>query len=85
MASNAVRFQKRHRVPQCLAEYGTEEQSAEALYRWRWPDGFVCPQCHYTGLCTLHSRALFQCHRCHHQTSLMAGTLCEYTILPFTT
>ncbi len=85
MARNAVQFQKGYSLGQFFAEYGTEDQCAEALERWRWPNGFVCPQCHYTQYCTLHCRALFQCHRCHHQTSLIAGTLFEYTKLPLTT
>ena len=60
MARNAVRFQKGYSLRQFFAEYGTEEQCAEALYRWRWPNGFVRPRCHYTGFCALNTRALFQ-------------------------
>ena len=58
MARNAVQFQKGYSLGQFFAEYGTEDQCAEALERWRWPNGFVCPQCHYTRYCTLHCRAL---------------------------
>jgi hypothetical protein len=32
-------------LPEFPAQYGTEEQSAEALFGWRWPRGFVCPHC----------------------------------------
>ena len=85
MARNHVQFQRGYSLPQFLAEYGTQAQCADALYRWRWPNGFVCPNCHYTGFCTLQSRALFQCHRCHHQTSLIAGSVFAHTKLPLTT
>ena len=42
MARNAVQFQKGYSLGQFFAEYGTEDQCAEAPHRWRWPNGFVC-------------------------------------------
>lgn len=44
----------------------------------------MCPDCSNTTCCQ-HSRGLFQCHRCHHQTSLTAGTIFHATHLPLTT
>ena len=55
------------------------------MYGWRWPKGLRCPECGYAGYCELAGRGLYPCHRCHHQTSLISGTLFEYTKLPLTT
>ena len=42
MARNRVQFQTGYSLTQIMDEYGTEEQCREALFRWRWPNGFVC-------------------------------------------
>ena len=47
-------------------------------------DGFRCLQCGGDRYCTLRTRRLYQCNRCHHQTSLVSGTLFEQTKLPLT-
>ena len=85
MAKNAVQFQKGMSVMGFLASYGAEEKCRAAIFRWRWPDGFHCPRCNHTGHCRIVSRAVFQCHRCHQQTSLLSGTLFAGTKLPLTT
>ncbi|WP_080639434.1 transposase [Teredinibacter turnerae] len=28
-----------------MARHGTEEQCFEALFSWRWPEAFICPEC----------------------------------------
>lgn len=83
MAKNQVQFQRGMSLNDFLAEYGTQAQCEEALVKWRWPSGFVCPECGHTGHCRL-GRGLFQCHRCHRQTSLTAGTVFAGTKLPLT-
>src|SRR5205814_9722172 len=45
MARNKVQFQKGLSEAQFAALYGTEDLCREALTRWRWPSGFVCPVC----------------------------------------
>ena len=62
-------------LPEFVARYGTREQREQVLFSWRWPRGFVCPECGQTGYCTLQGRRLFQCHRCGRQTSVTAGTV----------
>jgi hypothetical protein len=79
-----IQFQKGLSLPQFLEQYGTEEACREALFQLRWPDGFRCPDCDHHSHCELRSRSLMQCHRCHHQTSLTAGTLFAHTQLPLT-
>ena len=51
-------------LTELLDHYGTEEQCSEALYRWRWPDGFRCPRCGNDRFCQLTFRGLRQCNGC---------------------
>ena len=85
MARNQVQFQKGMSLAGFFARYGTEEQCRKALFQWRWPDGFVCPACGQHRYDTLHTRKLYQCRACRHQTSLTAGTIFQSTRLPLTT
>jgi transposase-like protein len=84
MPKNEVQFQRGMSLSKFLAKYETEAQCEAALFAWRWPQGFVCPECGYTGHCEL-GRGLYQCHRCRRQTSVTAGTLFAGTKLPLTT
>ena len=84
MARNPIQFQPGLSLPALLEQYGTESQCQTALLQPRWPKGFVCPDCGNATGCRL-SRGLYQCHRCHHQTSLTAGTIFHATHLPLTT
>ena len=82
---NMIQFQKGISLTQFLSLYGEERQCQEQFLQWRWPDGFICPHCGCTEHCTLKVRELFQCNRCHHQTSLTADTILEATKLPLKT
>ena len=84
MAKNAIQFQKGLSLRDFLDQYGTEEHCQQALYQLRWPQGFGCPACGNTTGCALHSRKVYQCHKCHHQTSLTAGTIFHGTKLALT-
>ena len=81
MAKNTIQFQKGLSFQSFLTQYGSESQCEQALYHLRWPKGFVCPHCGNTTGCALHSRKIYQCHKCHHQTSLTAGTIFHGTKL----
>jgi transposase-like protein len=81
MKKNSIQFQKGISLHDFLEKYGTEEQCRQALYQFRWPNGFVCPHCGNTTCCEL-GRKVYQCHKCHHQTSLTAGTIFHGTKLP---
>ena len=63
---NKVQFQKDYSLFQFMKDYGTEDQCQKALFKWRWPQGYVCPECGSQRYCTLKSRSAFQCNRCHH-------------------
>ena len=47
--------------------------------RVRWPDGFVCPQCHGSGSAYRSSRGRLVCPACRHQCSVTAGTVFDKT------
>jgi hypothetical protein len=86
MAKNRVQFQKGLSLPDFFAAYGSEAQCAETLFRWRWPLGFVCPECgRGEGYTTIQTRGLLPCKHCCHQTSLTAGTIFAASKLPLTT
>jgi transposase-like protein len=75
MPKNKVQFQRGMSLREFIAKYGTQEQCEQALFAWRWPQGFVCPECGHTGCCLLTRRRLFQCNACGRQTSVTAGTV----------
>ncbi|MCU7882414.1 MAG: IS1595 family transposase [Candidatus Thiodiazotropha sp. (ex Lucinoma aequizonata)] len=82
MPKNTIQFQKGLGLHEFLEKNGTDAQCSQALYQLRWPTGFVCPECGNTTGCKLKSRKIYQCHKCHHQTSLTAGTIFHGTKLP---
>jgi transposase-like protein len=84
MAKNMVQFQKGLSLRAFLSSYGTEEQCRRELFKLRWPGGFQCPTCGYGNGCEIRRRRVHQCHRCHHQTSLTAGTVFHSSKLPLT-
>lgn len=81
MARNKVQFQRGLSDVEFDRLYGTEEKCREALFSWRWPEGFECPACGGHAHCELAKRALWQCNACRTQTSLTAGTIFAATKL----
>lgn len=85
MKKNPIQFQRGQSLFSFFKRFGTEEQCKQALFEARWPGGFRCPECGSQAHCLLQDRGLFQCNRCHHQTSVIAGTVFEATKLPLKT
>ncbi|MDX7731420.1 IS1595 family transposase, partial [Aeromonas caviae] len=86
MAKNKVQYQKGLSVNGFLEKYGTEELCEKALFKWRYPQGFVCKNCSNTTFCRLHHRPrVLQCNRCRSQSSLISGSIFACTKLPLTT
>src|SRR5512137_2609510 len=83
MAMNRIQFQPGLCLPAFHAQFGTEEQCAEALEASRWPQGFRCPECGNADYYLLKGgkHKTFQCKCCRLQTSLIAGTLFQSTHL----
>ena len=65
MARNQVQFQKGFSMTAFIQQYGSEAKCFEALFKWRWPNGFICPHCGCDKHCQLTERKLQQCYRCH--------------------
>ena len=84
MARNKVQFQKGMSEAQFDDLYGTEPLCHAALVRWRWPEGFECPDCKCREHCIVKrgARSLYQCNACRKQTSVKAGTIFESSKLP---
>ena len=83
MAMNRIQFQVGLSLPAFLAQFGTDEQCADALEESRWPQGFSCPGCGNANyyLLKVGKHKNFQCKCCRLQTSLIAGTLFQSTHL----
>ena len=79
MCKNTVQFQHGYSLLDLFKDYGTDEQCREALFKWKWPQGFICPECGSSSYCELKSRKIYQCNQCHHQTTLTSGTIFENT------
>ena len=77
MPLNRVQFQKGLSLSEFVRRYGTEEACERELEAQRWPRGFVCPACGSTEYSNFRRGRLlyYQCCRCRHQASLLAGTV----------
>jgi len=86
MAMNWIQFQPGMSLFERFEQFGTEVQCEAALEQARWPQSFGCPRCGGAAHCVLRVRArkTFQCNACHHQASLIAGTVFEGTKLRLT-
>jgi transposase-like protein len=85
MAKNKIQFQQGLSLQEFLSQYGSEEQCRQSLFKWRWPKGFICPECGHDHYCSLRSRKLFQCNKCRSQISVTAGSIFDSTKLPLAT
>ena len=84
MARNAIQMQKGLSLSELNEQFGTEEKCKAAVFKWRWPDGFVCPACGGRDHGIVGARRLYLCHDCETQTSLKSGTIFARTLLPLT-
>ncbi len=67
MAKSKIQFQKGYSLFEFLKDYGTEAQCENALFTWRFPNGFVCPECANKTCCRLRRRPrVWQCNHCRH-------------------
>ncbi|HNT26692.1 MAG TPA: IS1595 family transposase [bacterium] len=63
--------------------FGTERKCSRYLQAQKWPEGkYVCPRCGGTESYPINARHQYECKRCHHQTSLTAGTIMHKSKTP---
>jgi transposase-like protein len=84
MSKNQLQYQKGYSLLELFKDYETEEQCTKTLFNWKWPQGFICPECSATSYCALKPRKTYQCNHYHHQTSVTSGTIFASTKLPLT-
>ena len=82
MAKNSIQFQKGLSLSAFFSQYGTEDQCRAALFRMRWPKGFLCPRCGHDSCSEIRSRKVYQCCSCRFQASVIQGTIFASTNLP---
>jgi hypothetical protein len=62
--------------------FSDEAACLDYLAASRWPEGYRCPACDGERAWVLERRHLWECARCHHQTSVTAGTVMHGTRTP---
>jgi len=65
--------------------YFSEESCLRAIFKARWPKGFVCPKCGHSDGTKLSKRRAIQCCSCRRQTSITAGTVFHKSKIPLMT
>jgi transposase-like protein len=84
VSRNSIQFQDGLSLSAFTKRYGTEAQCEAAVAAWRWPSGFICPNCGGTAHGIVGKRRLYECHACHRQTSLKSGTIFAKSLVPLT-
>ena len=66
-------------MPSFAAQFGSDGQCREYLFKARWPDGFRCSACGHDDAYALRTKIVYECVACRKQHSLLAGTIFEQT------
>jgi transposase-like protein len=86
MPQNKIQFQHGMSLSEFVERYSTEERCEQALEHYRWPEGFVCPDCgaREHSRFVADGRQYWQCSHCRSQTTVCSGTLFHASKLPLT-
>ena len=76
---------KKHTLLEFQRQFNSQEACLEAIFKARWPKGFVCPHCAHSDGTRLSKRRAIQCCHCRKQTSITAGTVFHKTKIPLQT
>jgi transposase-like protein len=66
-------------LPTFMAQFGSDRQCRDYLFKARWPEGFRCAACGHDDAYALKTKIVYECVACGKQHSLLAGTLFEQT------
>ncbi len=62
-----------------------DDSCLKYLFKVRWPDGYVCPDCRTRGQAWMLGKGKIKCRKCHHVHSVLAGTVFHGTHTPLLT
>ena len=65
-----------------IDKFPNDEKCRDFLESLRWPNGVCCTRCGDTSLLELTDRDQWECRSCHHQFSVMSGTIMHDSHLP---
>jgi transposase-like protein len=68
-------------IEEFFEKFSTETQCYNYLKKAKWPNGFICPDCGHNRAFELKTRKVYQCSKCHFQTTLKADTIFASTKL----
>lgn len=63
--------------------YGNKAEQIKTILHFKFPEGFVCPECGCMEYRWLDKRNVCQCKKCYTQTSLLASTIFQDSKLSF--
>lgn len=63
-------------------KFHSNESCRKHLFKLKWPNGFKCPICGHNHYSYLVKKKLYQCSKCHHQTSVTANTVFHGSKIP---
>jgi hypothetical protein len=67
-----------------MKRFQDEGQCREALFKARWPNGFVCPVCGHGEFYPMRRGDKYHCRKCGHQESITAHTIFHGSHTPLT-
>jgi transposase-like protein len=67
-----------------MKRFQDEGQCREALFKARWPNGFICPICGYGEFYPMRRGNKYYCRKCGHQESITAHTIFHGSHTPLT-
>lgn len=85
-SKNHIQMQQGLSLEEFEARYGTEKKCIKTIEKIKWSRGHECPRCGGKSFYKVRNDRLtvYQCKKCHSQSTLLAGTIFEQTKLPLT-
>lgn len=84
MANKKTRFDQLS-LSHIFQMFNSEDKCRNFLFKFKWPDGYVCPECGHKEYSFVTTRNLYQCKQCLKQASVTTNTIMQDTKLPLFT